>query len=245
MVEFLNRNLIVTDLRRHVTSRVATGGVRHPVLWSPDGSRLGYARANSLVVYAVDAAKETVVATSPRTLTFQGWMPDGRSFLYAELGPDGKHSLWVKSVETGVPARRLLNTPNDESHAAVSADGKWLAYATDESGRLEVYAQALGGGPRIQVSSQGGNTPTWRRDGRELFYQAIDGSVVSVEVNRAGDRLDLSTPKVLFALPAHYVSGYSYDPAADGQRFLVLASYRRQPREPLTVVVNWPALLPN
>jgi hypothetical protein len=97
----------------------------------------------------------------------------------------------------------------------------------------------------VQVSSQGGNTPKWRRDGKELFYQATDGSLVSVEMNRTGDRLDLAAPKVLFALPAHYVSGYSYDVSADGQRFLVLAPYRRQAREPLTVVVNWPALPPN
>jgi hypothetical protein len=245
VVEMLNQNLTLTDLRRNVTSRVATGGVRGPVLWSPDGSRLGYARAGSLVLYAVDAGKETVLATSPHALTFQGWMPDGRAILYGELGPDGKHSIWVRPVEAGVPVRRLLSTRYDESHPAVSADGKWLAYVTDESGRSEVYAQALGGGPRVQVSSQGGNTPKWRRDGRELFYQAIDGSLVSVGVKPAGDRLDLSMPKVLFPLPAHYVSGYSYDASADGQRFLVVAPHRRQPREPLTVVVNWPALLPN
>ncbi len=229
--------------RRGLTTRAATNA-GSPVLWSPEGSRLGFTRGGQVAILNVGATQEAIPPSAGRSQSFVGWMPDGRSVLYIELGSQGKHSLWIRSIDGSVAARRLLNTSSDEQHAAVSADGHWLAYVTDESGRFEVYAQRFEGGPRVQVSSQGGNTPKWREDGKELFYEAVDGSVVSVAVNPLGNRLDLSPPRTLFALPAHYVGGYSYDVAPDGQRFLVLAPYSRRPDEPLTVVVNWPALIP-
>jgi len=109
-----------------------------------------------------------------------------------------------------------------------------------------VYLQSLDSFPqggRSQVSSGGGEYPRWRGDGRELYYLGRDGVMRSVAVRPSPRGIELDAPQRLFPLPAAYVGSYSYDVSRDGKRFLALAPFRRMPREPLTVIVNWPALL--
>ncbi len=234
--------LVVIDVRRGVTSRIATS-VGAPV-WSPDSRRLAFGRGGRVVIVNADGTgTEALLPSSGGNQHVDAWTPDGRALLYSELGAEGRRSLRIAPIGSPGAARPLLNSTHDEIHAAVSADGQWLAYVTDESGRDEVYVQKLEGGPRTQVSSNGGNTPKWRRDGRELFYEARDGALVSASVKPGADRVELSAPQTLFALPATYVGGHSYDATPDGQRFLVMAPFRPRAHEPLTVVVNWPALL--
>jgi Tol biopolymer transport system component len=238
-----NGALLVTDVRRGVTSRLAEN-VGSQVFWSPDGRQLAFPRRGKVVIANADGAgAETSVASAGGTQIPSGWTPDGRSLLYTELGDQGVRTLWRVQIGSLGSARPLLNTKHDEVNGAVSPDGRWLAYVTDESGRYEVYVQKLEGGLRIQLSNNGGNSPTWRGDGKELFYEARDGSVVSVVAKYGTDGVEFSAPQTLFRLAASYVGGHSYDAARDGQRFVVLAPYRPRPHEPLTVVVNWPALL--
>jgi hypothetical protein len=139
----------------------------------------------------------------------------------------------------------VLPTPFAEQHARFSPDGKWIAYTSDESRTAEVYVQSFPpSGGKWQVSTKGGHTPRWRRDGKELFYLAPDRRIMSVEVTAAGSTFDVSIARALFEAPVDVVSvaaANRYDVSADGQRFLVNAPVENTNSAPITVVVNWAA----
>jgi serine/threonine protein kinase len=235
--------LLVTDVRRGVTTRIAENA-GSPVCWSPNGRQLAFQQRGRLVVTNADGTGGEISLDSaggPRTP--EGWTPDGRGLLYTEPGTAGLRTLRMVEIGSSETAKPLLKTNRDEINGAISPDGRWLAYVTDESGREEVYVRKLEGGPRTQVSKNGGNTPIWRGDSKELFYQARDFNLVSVDAKSRPDGIEFSAPQTLFSLPASYVAGHSFDVLPDGKRFLIMAPYRPRPREALTVVFNWPALL--
>ena len=126
----------------------------------------------------------------------------------------------------------------------LSPDGRWMAYASEESGRREIYVQAYPGpGGRWQISNDGGNEPLWSASGRELFYRSGD-RMMGVDITTEGEFL-AGKPRQLFE--GSYVraaAGYvraNYDVSPDGQRFLMLKSVEQKPA-PLTqihVVLNW------
>ncbi len=137
----------------------------------------------------------------------------------------------------------LLETEFNEIRPRLSSDGKWMAYSSDESGRYEVYVRpvrvvegrlVLGEG-KWQVSGDGGGFPTWRSDGKELFFGR--GGLRSVVI-RPGTSFAFDPPKTLFQKTVR-----ALDAAPDGQRFQVMVSERDASKDPLTVVVNWPAVL--
>src|SRR5258705_8645461 len=103
---------------------------------------------------------------------------------FVERDSQGLRNLWRTPVDAPGKARRALTSPREEVNAAISPDGRLLAYVTDESGRYEVYVQGLEAEreQRTQVSGGGGNYPRWRADGKELFYQALDGMLTAVAV---------------------------------------------------------------
>ena len=136
-----------------------------------------------------------------------------------------------------------LQTNFAESTAQFSPDGRWVVWQSDETGRLEVYvAPFSGAGGKRQVSAEGGNSPRWRRDGRELFYRGPDGKLTAVEVGAKGTTLELGKSSKL-PVPASTsgLLGFTYDVAADGQRFLAIAPVEQAGRQELTVVLNWAA----
>jgi len=131
--------------------------------------------------------------------------------------------------------RQFLLTPSRESEPAFSPDGRWIAYRSDESGRLEIYVTPYPGpGGRWQISTQGGTEAVWARDGRELFYRSGD-KMMSVAVD-AGREFRAGTPRLLFEGRYHD----TYDVAPDGQRFLMIAESERDLGETrLQVVLGW------
>jgi hypothetical protein len=119
-----------------------------------------------------------------------------------------------------------------------SPDGKWLAYANDETGRQEVYIQPFPtGSGRWQVSTAGGVGPKWRKDGKELFFWSTDQQMMAVDVSQKGTSLQLGTPHALFK--AANVSGYTV--SADGKKFVMNTVLPQSINEPLTLITNWPA----
>jgi dipeptidyl aminopeptidase/acylaminoacyl peptidase len=140
-----------------------------------------------------------------------------------------------------------VRTPYNEHSATFSPNGRFIAFASDESGQLEIYVQPTAGpGERVRVSIAGGVGPRWRRDGRELFYLSPDRSLMAVPVS-GGDRLEFGAPKALFRNPAIAwradIGGGSYDVAPDGQSFVVNTVASDAPVEPIQVVLNWTAPL--
>jgi Tol biopolymer transport system component len=171
------------------------------------------------------------------------WSSDGRFLLYTVTHPGTKGDIWVLPLDSDQKPVPFLITEFNERNAHFSPDGHWVAYTSDESGQDEVYVRSFSmnsAGTTVEVSgkwpiSNGrGTDPRWRGDGRELFYRSPDGRVMAVEIAtkpafRAGSPQSLGT-----------LTG-AWDPAADGKRFLALAS--KSGPQPYTVVLNWQAAL--
>jgi hypothetical protein len=117
-----------------------------------------------------------------------------------------------------------------------------MAYDSDESGRPEVYVQSFSkGGGKLQISTEGGSGPLWRRDGKELFYHATDGKLMAAQV-KGGASFDAATPAPLFEFRAGgFLRTPYYSVTSDGKRFLLSTIVAPMPNAPLTVVVNWAA----
>jgi hypothetical protein len=145
-------------------------------------------------------------------------------------------------------ATPLIESPFDKAQARISPDGRWFAYATNDSGMYQIVVQSfpdLNGG-KWQVTAQGGIEPKWRADGRELFYLALDGKLMAVPV-KSGRMFEAGTPAPLFQTPLGVSRTQAprdrrYDVAADG-RFLI-AVPEGAAAAPLTVIVYWTAGLP-
>jgi dipeptidyl aminopeptidase/acylaminoacyl peptidase len=173
---------------------------------------------------------------------------DGKFLAYVGGGGIIRRSdVWVLPLAGDRKAFPLLQTPFTESQPQFSPDGQWLAYMTNESGRREVYIRPFPqDGDRLQVSMAGGGWPRWRRDGKEIFYLAPDGSIVAVPVVRQGTRLEFGAGRPLFTVrtrPQARLDAYNYDVSADGRRFLVNAFLEQSTSAAIHLVINWPSAL--
>jgi Tol biopolymer transport system component len=211
-------------------------------LWSPDGASLAYSIADTTPPNLVvrDARGRGTERRLTRHATEQqyanSWTPDGRAIVFAAFSNDTGWDLhMVNTAGSDAAPQRLLQTRANETAARVSPDGRWLAYESDESGRKEIYIAPF---PELQgaraVSSGGGTRPFWRRDGRELFYLASDGRVMSMPVT-PGASLVTGKPEELFRTTL-YESVYV--PAANGQRILIARPAPAKEIVPLEVLVN-------
>src|SRR6202040_69104 len=151
------------------------------------------------------------------------WSPDDQKILCTHHTMSGSH-LALISVADGnsVP---LLGSKASESNGQISADGKWVAYASDESGNWEVYVTSFpGAAGKWQVSRGGGSEPRRRGDGKEIFYIAPSGMLMAVPAN-AESTFATGTPAPLFQIhgraPISSTDVFTYDAAQDGKRFLV------------------------
>jgi len=174
------------------------------------------------------------------------WSADGRFITYYNGGqssPRTGRDLWVLRIFANRKPTTFLQTASHEMSGRFSPDGRWLAYASDESGRFEVYVRPFPGpGGQWQVSAGGGTEPRWRRDGKELFYLDADNKLTAATVNGQGSAFEVGVVRPLFEVRpriALYLNHLApnYDVAADGQRFLVNTVVEQT--TPIDVVVNW------
>jgi len=171
------------------------------------------------------------------------WSLDGRYIIYREINPRTNFDVWVLPVGSQAGNQKpfpFLDTEANEAAGVLSPDGQWMAYCSDESGRYEVYVQSFPGhGSKRQISTGGALGPRWA--GKELFYQALDGKLMVVEV-KPGNNFDASAPAPLFEFrPGGNLITPFYDVTRDGQKFLLSTIVETQPAAPLTVTVNWTA----
>jgi Tol biopolymer transport system component len=216
--------------------------------WSPDSLRVyfGSARSRATTIYlkAIAANEPERQVIPPTTARYPVDVTrDGILFQTAGLSTEsGGYDLALLPV-TGQSAERVLaSTPFNEVQARVSPNGRWMAYASDESGRYEVYVRDFPAGrDQVMISRAGGMQPEWRADGRELFFISAGRQLMSVAVSGDTQVFSAQLPRPLFAvdLPQPtppYPNDYAV--TADGQRFLINALVE-QPLMPLTVVLNW------
>jgi dipeptidyl aminopeptidase/acylaminoacyl peptidase len=236
-------------VRTRLTFHQSTGS--YPV-WSPDGSRIAFFTGDTLLGKASSGAGEEkmLYRKEGETLIPTNWSRDGRFLLCNTIGVT--NDLSVLPLEGDRKPARLLHTQFNEVRGVFSPDMRWIAYASDESGRPEIYvrpfvasgpngAPALGDG-KWQVSRDGAvQGPKWRADGKEIIFGAPDGALMAVEVNGSGAAFQMGTPQKLVTLPPNASLA---DVTADGKRFLITVPAASQNAQtPITVILNWPALL--
>ena len=213
---------------------------RMPLL-SQDGKYVAFSAPNGLYRKAVDTSeKEELLDSNPRVVNAHAWSPDGRNLLYLVLDQETKGDIWIVPLGTDRRPRPLLNAAFNELYPQISPDGRWLAYTSDETGSFEVWIASFPE-PGIvrKISIDGGREPSWRADGRELYYLAPDDKLMTVDV-QPGATLKFGAPRTLFQTRVSSGGRHHYA-ASDGERFLVDTVARSTEKLAITVVVNWTA----
>jgi Tol biopolymer transport system component len=237
------------DLERRVTSRFTFQSCNVPV-WSPDGRTVVFAMVgNGLVDLGqrpsnMSTSEQILLKLNAPPILFPSdWSSDGRYLAYYRTDPKTQLDLWILPLFGDRKPFPFARSEFNESQGQFSPDGKWLAYASDEGGTPQIYVQSFPApGGKWQVSTAGGSQPRWRRDGKELFYVALDRKLMAVPV-KTGAAFEAETPRALFetTLPTTPLRQV-YAAAPDGQRFL-LAGPVEAASLPMTIVENWTAAL--
>jgi len=237
------RNIWIQDVERNVPTRFtfATSERDNP-LWSPDGKRLAYTGAlvdGNLFIRDVDGTgAEELVYHHPALRAPTGFSPDGKEILFTVNDNFGKtaEDVWMVDVARGTGARPIVRTAARESGAVFAADGQWICYSSNETGKYEVYLMHYpNAGGKVQVSSNGGTGPHWRSDGRELLFLGPETKVFGVPVEMQGGVPQFGKATPLFALGDAVFSDYT----PDHQRWYVAKPVAWNPV--MNVVTNWPA----
>jgi eukaryotic-like serine/threonine-protein kinase len=248
--ETQNSDLWTYDLKRQSLRRLTFNpAVDATPVFSPDGKQILFAssrdRLFKLFLKNADGTQEE------KALPLNG--ADNSDRYPSDWSHDGKHILYTCATDLWVAessdwkARPFVQGHGTVKNAQFSPDGRWVAYASSESGQWEVYVTSFpDGNGKWQVSSVGGSQPRWRGDSKELFYLASDGKIMSVSV-ADGPTFDAGTPVALFQANPRVLVATSelvaYDVSKDGQRFLINTRQKNPEAQPMTVVLNWPSLL--
>jgi serine/threonine protein kinase/Tol biopolymer transport system component len=254
------------DLARGAVTRRTFEPQNYAPVWSPDGTQILFSSTRASTnqtpkqIYrraANGAGSDELLYTAgdDEFVVPSSWSPDGSNLLFERTTRTTVNTVgdtWVLPLDGDRKAYPLIESKALKTGARLSPDGRWIAYSTDASGVRQIVVQPF---PSVtegqwQVSVKGGIEPIWRRDGRELYYIALDGSIMAVPVE-PGATFDAGTPVALFntgiTVPG-FVSEIFYDVTADGQRFIV-NTFPAAPGSdapvpvPITVVINGTAAL--
>ncbi len=239
------------DLARGATSRLTFEESRDlSPCWSPDGSWIAYSsqRDGKSDIYrkaANGVGAEELLWKAPEDKYPDDWTADGKALVVEKESPSGKSELWLLPVTGDRTPAPLLSAAGNTVHAAVSPGGRYVAYVSDETGRAEVYVQTMPpGGGKWQVSTSGGDQPTWRKDGKELYFLASDGRLMATPV-AAGSAFSSGSPVALFDAmagePSIKGARNFYVPWRDGSKFLMQTYPRFGKANVIHVIVNWTA----
>lgn len=234
------------------TRRRLTSGSRldFAPVWAPQADRIVFASARDkrFGVYGRDmsagAIEEIPVPPGVRRLMSvpESWSSDGRYLTYSTIESATRSDVWLMETGARKPPIPLLRGNHNEGQSQISPDGRLLAFASDESGRFEVYVQTFPDGRETwRVSSGGANDPRWRGDGRELFFIAASGRMMAVDVGR-GPAAAFGAPRPLFQTRIEVLWNdmrNHYDVAPDGRRFLVLVPHEDLRAVPFAIVFPW------
>jgi Tol biopolymer transport system component len=248
------QSLWVYDLKRETWNRLTSED--DPELlptWTPDGEFIAFRAGNGLAWTRSDGSgKVELLAAVKRDSTPWSFSPDGKWLAFSLIDPRTGRDLWIvpmdrtpNGLRPGQP-QPLLQDPGSQVHPALSPDGRWVAYMSDESGHYEIFVipfspQGPAGGGKWQVSNGGGRNPIWSRNGRELFYEGPENEVHVAAYTVKGNSFVVEKPRVWsetrLADPGNRYRGF--DVSADGKRVLgLLDADDAKPETHLRVLLN-------
>ncbi len=232
-------DIIVFDLRRATRERLSTE-LKYSMIpvFSPDGKRVAFSSNPTGLFnpYITDGPNREKLVTDMKLAGGYptDWSPDGKNLLYW-----ANEDLWIVPVDGKEKPYAIAKTRFEERAGCFSPDGKWVAYSSNESGRYEIYLIPfpVADGKRYTVSNQGGASPAWRRDGKEIYFVSGDGRLTAMPVTIRGSDVQFGRAESLFPVDSTDFSR-AYEPSRDGQRFLII-----MPAAPggaaFTVLLNW------
>ena len=245
-----DNDIWIWDFRRQTLTRLTfESSIDAYPTWAADGQRVVFASGREQVVSPFWQASDGTgtpqrLATPTTSLDQTSVSPDGKRMVLRSLTAGNGEDIVMLSMEGERRLEPLIHTPFRERNAEISPDGLWIAYQSDESGGFQVYVRpfpAVDGG-RWQVSTTGGQKPFWNRNGRELFFIANDGSLMSVPV-QPGAPFNFGNAVRLFDTSPYNVLGQigrTVDVSPDGKRFLMVKSVKQEEAlSQINVVLNW------
>ena len=249
-----NWDVWVYDLDRTVATRLTfEESVDSEQIWSPDGEYLIFSSdqngPDSLYRKRADGSGDVERLTEAEKAQWaSSWSRDGRYVAFIEA--DTQYDLWYLDLETR-ETKEILATQFGEGFPDLSPDGRWMAYASNESGSYEIYVRPFPEGPgKWQVSDSGGSSPRWSKDGRELFWRNNDGIAVA-DVETGGATFRAGKARRLFEGPFQggllgvAIGGFQfadYDVSPDGEWFVMFPDPTKEGRDDhqhITLVTRW------
>jgi Tol biopolymer transport system component len=248
-IEGGNQDIWMADVATGAMTRMTfEPEIDHVPQWTPDGGSILFDSHRS---GTGDLFIKNLAEHERRLLTSAAWADDvtrdGKLLVFSSFDQNGA-DLWTLPLSGGqAKPAPLLRTKANEKQARLSPDNRWIVYASNESGRNEVYVRRFQGAmyasdAKWQISDSGGGQPAWRGDGKELYYLAPGGELISVDV-QSGSEFKAGIRRVLFRAQRRAFEGPRNDYAVerDGRRFLFIVPAQKTTPTPIHVVVNWVA----
>jgi serine/threonine protein kinase len=221
------------DWQRDTMTRLTFTGNANAPIWSPDGPYIAFGtQAAGMYVIRSDGSGKPQPLTQSKNLQYPwSFTPDGKRLAFLERDPKNSFDLWTVPLESdgaGLRAGKpepFLQTPVDERYPVFSPDGRWLAYASAESGTFQIYVRAYPDkGGKWQISNTGGTYPTWSRSGHQLFFETLDQHIMAAAYRALGDSFEADKPRLWSEKP---IGGgvnnlKNIDLAPDGKRIAAL-----------------------
>jgi eukaryotic-like serine/threonine-protein kinase len=253
VLESTDGTLWLLEFSTGIASPLNTDKTAFTPIWAPNGDRIAYTKlVNSLETISPSSGKKETISFSPEATAgafLQSWSPDGRFVVWSKSS-EGQSDLWIASLEGKPTAAPFLQSPSNEFRAQISPDGHWIAYVSNESGREEVIVESFPQpGQKKRISTEGGNFPAWRPDGRELYYlepsAAQRSKLMAVRVDASSNTFSASRPELLFETPplGNNPRRGQFAAFGAGDRFLMNVLVEDTKPRAITVILNWPALL--
>jgi dipeptidyl aminopeptidase/acylaminoacyl peptidase len=241
--------LLIVDLERGTTNRLSGEATVEIFALSPDGKRVAYTESTggpqSIIIVPTDGSgpAETVMPSGADFRSVYGWTPDGKALVIGRLDSQTRWDIWVLPLEGDRQPRPYLRKPANENRAAVSPDGRWLCYNSDESGRTEGYVQSFPvPGPRYQVTTDGTGFSVfgWKHDGKMLALGPTPNRVVRGVDVLPGKEFRVGPPRPLGKVPEQ-IFGAGID--REWGRTIAIVPAGKQAKPTIRVVLEWTAMI--
>ena len=223
----------------HLTRFTLDPGADGAPIWSADGARVLYSRGNKMYQRSADrSGSEELLTEAVNNVSANDSSRDGKYFLYFTAGMDTQNDLWVIPLMGDRKPFPFLQTKYSEFAGRFSPDGHWVAYQSNQSGKMEIYIRPFPGpGGEWQISTGGGIGPRWSPDGKELYFLDPSGSIMASSITIRGQAVELGKPTSLFQPRMATTGRAQYDVSRDG-RFLINVLLN-EASDKITAILNW------
>jgi len=241
-IESSTYDLWTYDMERDTLTKLTFGADDTNATWSPSGAYIAYKSTKSgtpqiYLKHMTGTGEEELLTTGSADKDSTSWTPDSKEVVVQIHSEESGWDIYAIPISGDHKPRLLVGGPYDQNLGAISPDGRWVSYRSNESGKDEVYLQSLANATmKVQVSREGGHNAQWTRSGRELFF--LQGGKMFAAPIDAGPVLRVGKPVPLFEDKTHW---YDYSIPPDGQRFLVSrdVEQRSDAANHINVVLNW------